>query len=114
MKRKLSLILAACMAVMLTSCRVHQPVEQASGSEDIAYLLFISPNEMAGKTVSVSISGIPQFEAKVVKAKKSNRKGTTYAIPVGRKKIKVTIGARVVYEKEIFVSSQETKTITLP
>ncbi len=114
MKRNLFAALAVAAAALLASCRAHHPVEQASGSEDIAYLLFVSPDEYSGQTVSVSVSGVPAFEAKVVKSKKASRKGTAYAIPTGRKKIKVTSRGRTLYEKEIFVSAQETKFITLP
>ena len=54
------------------------------------------------------------FEAKVVKAKNANRKGTSYAVSTGRKKINVIYNGKSIYSKEILVSTQETKIITLP
>ena len=63
---------------------------------------------------SVMLDGKKPFEAKVVKAKNANRKGTSYAVSTGRRKINVTYNGKVIYSKEIFVSTQETKIITLP
>lgn len=111
---KTRLALMGGLALLLCSCRAYPPVEQASGSEDIAYLLFVSPGQNAGQTVTVKVSGQWPFDAKVVKSKKANRKGKAYAVPTGRRRISVTRDDKTLYEKEIFVSPQETKTILLP
>ena len=102
------------LTLLLASCRVSAPVAQQSGKEDQAFLLFISPNEYAGEQVEVTIDNAPAFTAKVVKQKKSNRKGTQYAIHTGTRNLKVTHGGKVLFQKKIFVSTQEVKSIILP
>lgn len=99
---------------ILGSCKANFPVAQQSGKDDVAYLLFVSTSNKSSETVDVTIDGNTSFEAKTVKAKKANRRGTSYAIGTGRRKIKVTKAGEVLYNKEIFVSTQETKIITLP
>lgn len=47
------LILLFVIPLLLIGCRAHFPVAQESGKEDIAYLLFVSPKEYAGKSVFV-------------------------------------------------------------
>jgi hypothetical protein len=111
---KLKLIFALGLVLLLCGCRAHYPVEQQSGKDDIAYLLFVSQKDYANKHVTVSLDGENTFEAKVVKAKDSYRKGTSYAIATGRRKINVEYKGNSIYNKEIFVSTQETKIITLP
>ncbi len=111
MRNKL-LIIAFCS--LLFGCKANYPVAQQSGKEDIAYLLFVSGKEYTGKKVSVDIDGTTQFEAKVVKAKKANRRGTQYGVGTGRKSITVKYEGKTLYNKQIFLSSQETKQILLP
>lgn len=102
------------LVALLCGCKAHYPVAQEGGKEDGAYLLFISPDEYAGKEVTVMLDGKKTFEAKVIKAKNANRKGTSYAVSTGRKKINVVYNGKSIYSKEIFVSAQETQIITLP
>ncbi|MDR0891761.1 MAG: hypothetical protein LBN24_04025 [Mediterranea sp.] len=99
---------------ILTSCRVSYPVAQESGKEDMAYLLFVSPRQYADATVQVVIDDAQPFAAKVTKQKKSLRKGTQYAIKTGARTLKVSYEGRTLYQKKIFVSTQEVKQILLP
>ena len=102
------------LPLLLGSCRVSYPVAQQSGQEDMAFLLFISSNAYKGKNVQVSIDNEDPFVAKVTKSKKAYRKGTQYGISTGTRKIKVSYEGKVIYEKKIFVSTQEVKQIILP
>lgn len=111
---KLKLIFALGLVLLLCGCRAHYPVAQQSGKDDVAYLLFVSQKEYAKKYVTVTLDGEKTFEAKVIKAKDSNYKGASYAIATGRRKINVEYKGTLIYNKEIFVSTQETKIITLP
>jgi len=111
MKNKLLLI---AFVILLAGCKANYPVAQQSGKEDIAYLLFVSGKEYKGKTVTVDIDQTTRFEAKVVKARKANRRGTQYGVSTGRKNITVQYEGRTIYNKQIFLSSQETKQILLP
>ena len=111
MKKILSLL---TLLLVLTGCRVSAPVAQQGGKEDRAFLLFVSPDEYAGKEVQVSIDDARPFTAKVVKMKKSNRKGTQYGIGTGTRRLKVVYQGRVLYQKKVFMSTQEVKPIILP
>ena len=101
-------------ALILTGCRSSYPVAQQTGQEDIAYLLFVSQKEYAKKKLTIKIDET-QFEAKAIKASKSKRKGTIYSIAPGSRHLIVqNEEGDVLYDKTIFISSQETKQIQLP
>lgn len=110
--KKLMLLFA--IPILLTGCRANFPVAQESGKEDIAYLLFVSPNQYAGKEVQVKVDNNAPFTAKVVKAKKANRRGSQYGIAVGTRTLTVSYNSKNIFQKKIFVSTQEVKQITLP
>lgn len=112
MKRVLMYIFA--IALLLVGCKANFPVAQQSGKEDVAYLLFVGQKEYGGKEVQVSIDKAEPFTAKVVKSKKSNRRGTQYSIKTGTKTIVVKCDGKILYQKKIFVSTQEVKQILLP
>lgn len=108
------LLILLFLPLLLYSCKANFPVAQQSGKEDMAYLLFISDNQYAGEDVQVSVDNAQPFTAKVVNAKKANRRGTQYGIATGARTLKVSYEGKVVYEKKIFVSTQEVKQIILP
>lgn len=112
MKAKLILVVIALITFMY-SC-ANYPVAQQSGKEDIAYLLFTSNKEYSGETVLVTLDNDVKFNAKVIKEKKSNRKGTQYSVATGKREIKVEKDGKIIYKKIIFLSNQETKKIVLP
>ena len=112
MKKYLFLLFA--LPLILTGCKAHAPVVQQGGKEDIAYLLFVSPNAYAGKKVEVTIDNVDPFTAKVVKQRKADVKGTQYGIATGTRLIKVSHEGKLLYQKKIFVSTQEVKQIILP
>ena len=112
--RILFAIIAFC--AFLFGCKTNYPVAQQSGKEDMAYLVFVGPNDTYGngsKPVQVDVDGT-KFDAKVVKPKVANRKGTQYGVAPGRRNVSVTFNGQVVYQKQLFVSAQQTKIITLP
>ncbi|MCR4613528.1 MAG: hypothetical protein K5778_05960 [Bacteroidaceae bacterium] len=111
---KTKVLATLCVILMLCGCRAHMPVAQQSGKEDIAYLLFVSPNEYINQDVTVTIDGATSFEAKVVSAKKSNRRGTQYGVATGKHQLTVRSDGRTIYSKQVFLSPQETKIIQLP
>jgi len=108
--KKIAFVFAA-LAFVMSGCRA--PIAQQGGKEDMAYLLFISPKQYAGKTVQVSVDET-SFDAQVIKNKRAKRKGKQYGISTGNRSIKVTSGGKVLYQKKIFVSAQEVKQIQLP
>lgn len=80
----------------------------------MAYLLFVGQKEYGGKEVQVTIDNAEPFTAKVVKSKKANRRGTQYGIGTGTKSLVVKCDGKTLYQKKIFVSTQEVKQIILP
>lgn len=111
MKKLLYLLV---LPLMLLSCKANFPVTQESGKEDMAYLMFISASQYVGKDVQVTIDNGQPFTARVVKAKQSNRRGTQYGIGTGTRTLKVSCDGKSLYEKKIFISTQEVKQIILP
>ena len=55
-----------------------------------------------------------EYEAQVVKEKKSTIKGFTYAIRTGKRHVVVRSKGQVLYDRTVFVAPQETKKISLP
>ena len=82
------------------------PVTQNALNEALKSARLLSP-------VQVDIDGT-KFDAKVVKPKTANRKGTQYGVATGRRNITVTFEGKTIYQKQLFLSSQETKIIDLP
>lgn len=114
--KKLLLCTIALAALMLAGCKSNYPVAMQTGVEDQAYLVFVGPLETYGNgkyPVQVDIDGT-QFDAKVVKPKVSNRKGFQYGVGIGRRHLKVSFQGKTLYDKEVFLSNQETKVINLP
>ena len=101
---------------LLVGCKTNYPVAQQSGKEDMAYLVFVGPLKTYGngsKLVQVDVDGT-KFDAKVVKPKTANRKGTQYGVATGRRNVTVKFNGQTIYQKQLFLSSQETKIINLP
>ena len=110
--KKLLILLA--LPLLLTGCKVNYPVSQQSGKENMAYLLFVSGKQYADREVQVFIDDAQPFPAKVVKEKKSKRKGTQYGVGTGSRTLKVTCDGKTIYQKKVFLSTQEVKQINLP
>ena len=102
------------LALLFAGCKSNFPVAQQSGKDDVAYLLFVGQNVYGGKDVQVTIDNGQPFTAQVVKSKKANRRGTQYAIGTGNRKLVVKSEGKTLYQKNIFVSTQEVKQIILP
>ena len=112
--KKISVLFALLLAVLLAGCKANMPVSQQSGKEDVAFLLFVSQGgEYKNKVVQVDVDG-QRYDAKVVKAKTSNRRGTQYSAPTGNHQLTVTANGRTLYNKKVFLSAQQVKQITLP
>jgi hypothetical protein len=108
------LLVLFALPLLLSGCKANYPVAQQSGKEDMAYLLFVSPDEYAGEDVQVTIDDAQPFTAKVVKQKNANRKGTQYSIATGTRSLKVSSNGKIIYQKKLFLSTQEVKHIILP
>lgn len=114
MKKMLFAAVALIAMVLLVGCKGKYPVAQQTGKDDVAFLLFESPDQYKGQTVTVTLDGKTKFQAEVIKAKKAHTHGTQYEVSTGPKDIKVEADGKVLYQKKLMLSAQEVKKITLP
>lgn len=108
------LLILFTLTLLLFSCKANYPIAQQSGKEDIAYLLFVSSHEYAGKEIQVTIDDIETFDAKVIKQSKAYLKGSQYGVRTGAHSLKVNYKGKTIYQKKVFVSPQDVKQIILP
>lgn len=112
MKTKLFLLFFSVL--MLSACSVGRTTE-SRGLENEAYLQFVrGMDDKYRDGVSVFVDDNAPFKAKVNKIKATTVKGDTYALKSGKRHIKVIYEERVVYEKDVVLSTQETRRIELP
>jgi hypothetical protein len=86
---------------------------KSAGLENEAFLEFVGPTHSYRGGVTVSIDNNINFKAAVNKNKVAYVKGKVYAISTGTHTLKVSYDGQVLYEKQIYVATQETKTIVL-
>jgi hypothetical protein len=87
----------------------------STGLENEAFLEFIgTPNKYIDKTVAVTLDDYNTFLATVKKDHDKRPKGEVYAISTGKHTVSVSYNDQIIYQKQIFVSAQETKKIILP
>lgn len=108
------LLILLVLPLILFGCKANYPVSQQGGKEDVAYLLFVSVDEYAGKKVFVTIDDAQLFTAKVVNQKDANRKGVQYGVSTGTRDLMVTYEDKIIFKKKLFLSTQEVKQIILP
>lgn len=109
---KKSYLVLVVLNFILNSCGGTKTSFQGLASE--SYLEFIgNPNDYS-TGVDVIIDDKPSFSAKVYKDKIGRMRGEIYAIKTGRHTLKVKYQNQIIYNKEIFISSQESKKIVLP
>lgn len=112
MKKKICFLIFS--AVLLSACSVGRTTE-SRGLENEAYLFFVRGTvDNYSQGVDVYVDNNAPFKAKVNKVKAQKVKGQTYVVKSGKRHLKVVHRNQVLYEKDIIVSSQETKRIQLP
>ena len=103
----------AISLIFLTSCRTGLKTT-AIGIENEAFLEFIgTPDNYIGG-VDVNLDDKNTFKGEVNKDHADRPKGKVFAIATGNHLLTVSYNSKVIYKKQIFVSSQETKRIILP
>ncbi len=110
MKYVLGILAAFCL--LMTSCKVGN-MASSQGMNDQAFLYFTSTQKYS-EPVNVTLDNKVHFDAKVVKEGPHTVKGDTYAVGTGKRHIVVSYKNKIIFEKEIFLSTQDTKKITLP
>ncbi len=97
----------------ISSCKVGM-YSEAKGKPQEAYLQIIQSQTKYPDGVEIIIDEQPPFIAKVDKEKKMKVKGNLCTIPTGRHRLRVLDKGKLVFDKEIFTSSQEVKQIQIP
>lgn len=111
---KAKLLFLFFSVVMLTACAVGRTTE-SRGLENEAYLQFTrGTTDAYNGGIYVYVDHNKPFKAKVNKVKATKVKGDTYVIKSGKRHLKVVYKDRTLYEKDIILSTQETKRIELP
>jgi len=96
----------------LISCTGVKTV--ATGLESEAYLSFIGNPSKYKNELVVTVDEDTSFNAEVNKPYSKRPKGTVYAISTGKHLVSITYNNELIYNKQIFISTQETKKINLP
>lgn len=106
--------LFALVLVVLGACSVGRTTE-SRGLENQAYLQFVRGNtDKYSDGVDVFIDDAQPFRAKVDKVDSRTVKGNTYVIQSGKRYLRVEYHGNVLYEKDIIVTTQETRKVQLP
>lgn len=111
MKSILGLLTFAC-CLLLTGCKVGN-VAVSQGLSDQSYLYFVSTHKYP-EPVKVTLDKGTTFDATVVRERKATVKGNTYAVSTGKHRVSVSYQGKTIWEREVFLSTQETKKIVLP
>ena len=98
------LILASCGGIKTAS----------RGLANESYLEFIGKKSIYSNGVQVTIDENTPFTAKVYNDRVGRLRGEVYAITTGAHTLKVYLDKNLIYNKQIFITSQESKKIILP
>jgi hypothetical protein len=110
---KKAIILLISIGFLLTSsCTGVQTVTK--GLENQAFIQIMGDRSSYPGGVKVTLDGETTFNAEVNKLGTTAPKVTVYAIAVGKHFLEIKYKNQLIYSKQIFVSAQETKQITLP
>lgn len=94
-------------------CKVGKTTE-SKGLENESYLQFVQGQEKYSEEVEVFIDDIAPFKAKVNKVNDRTVKGNVYTVKSGTRHLKVVYKNKVLFEKDVLLSSQQTRQIQLP
>jgi hypothetical protein len=106
------LLASIALLCLLSSCTGVRTLSK--GLENEAFLEFVGSPGKYADGITVTVDENNTFTANVKKEHTDRPKGKVYAISTGQHNISVSYGNQVIYQKQIFVSAQETKQIILP
>jgi hypothetical protein len=84
------------------------------GLEKAAFLEFIGNPSLYDGGIDIQLDNKLKFKAVVNKKNADRPKGTVYSISPGNYLITVSYNGEIVYQKQVYISYQETKMIVLP
>ena len=111
--KKCVLLLLMIFPLVFTGCKVGRTTE-SRGLENESYLQFVQGQGKYDEGVDVFVDNLAPFKAKVDKVNSRTVKGNVYTIKSGTRYLKVVYKGQVLYEKNVVLSSQETRQVQLP
>jgi len=114
MKKYIWVVIVTIFA--LSACTAGRTTE-SKGLENQAYLQFTIIKGSADKYsdgVDVYVDDNAPFKGKVNLIQGKTVKGNTYVIKTGKRHVKVVYEGETLYEKDVMLSTQETRKIQLP
>lgn len=100
------------LTTLLIGCGITKTVSK--GIENQAFLLIVGTPSKYPNGVKVVIDDKTKFNAEVQKNRDKVKHLRLYGISTGKHKVSISKNNKSIYEKIIFVSSQQTKKIILP
>jgi hypothetical protein len=101
------------ITTLLIGCGITKTVSR--GIENQAFLLIVgTPSKYSKGVVEVLLDDKTKFNAEVQKNSAKVKHLRLYGISSGKHKVSISKNNKSIYEKIIFVSSQQTKKIILP
>jgi hypothetical protein len=107
------LLVLCILPLILCGCRVGRTTE-VRGYENESYLQFVQGQQKYPEGVEVFVDDLPSFVAKVNKMNDRKVKGNVYTVKSGTRYLKVVYEGEVLFEKQVILSSQQTRQIQLP
>ena len=105
--------LVLLLLIIVSSCGITQ--SKNSGIVNQAYLSFVTSDKRNyPEGVEVIMDDKTRFNAEVFNNRDKIKHVRVYGISTGKHEIAVMYNGKVLYEKIIFISSQQTKKIILP
>ena len=109
---KIAKYLLIPLIVMLIGCGGTRSSSQ--GLNDESFLELIGSPSVYSSGVDVVVDENAPFKAKVYKDRVGRMRGEVYAIKTGKHSIKIYSDNKIIFNQQIFISSQQTKKIILP
>jgi len=110
--KKLLYVFAMVIAVGVIACKGVKTL--SNGLDNNSYLSFIKTTANYPNGVEVTVDDKNTFTAKVNKPQFKPSRDNVYSLAPGRHTVSVKSDGALIYKQEIFISTQETKIITLP
>lgn len=111
MKKLLTLGFSVLAAICITSCGPHMYKTQSQGKENISYVVVLKETGNYSNVV-VAVDGNEYTYGKVYKIK-AKRKAHPVIIEPGKHHLQVIVDGHVMADENIFLSTQQTKTVVL-
>jgi hypothetical protein len=111
MKQYLLFLLLTPLIFM--GCKTGTTTE-SRGYENESYLQFVQGTQTYPQGVTVFIDDLQPIVAKVDKVKAMTVRGNVYTVKSGTRHVKVVYNGTVLFDKQVVLSPQQTRSIQLP